>query len=79
MVQFDPLLRDRDLLLVSHGAERDARMIRQYWPDAVEVDNGRAADQWYLGPRDQRVADRNGRRHFVFMPGIPIPPSAADH
>ena len=79
MVQIDPLLGDRDLLLVSHGAEWDARMIRRYWPGAVEIDNGRAADQWYLGPEDRRVPDRNGRRHFVFTPATPIPPSAADH
>jgi hypothetical protein len=63
MVQFDPLLRDRDLKLVSHGAELDEELIRQSWPDAVKVVATPAADQWYLGPREQRVL---------------IPPSAAD-
>jgi hypothetical protein len=75
MVQIDPLLRDRDLLLVSHGAELDAQMIRRNWPDAVKLASERAADQWSLGPQDQRVAGRNGQPHFEFAPG-PIPPSA---
>jgi hypothetical protein len=54
MVQIDPLLRDRDLLLVSHGADFDAQLIRQNWPSAVKIASASAADQWYLGPEDQR-------------------------
>lgn len=66
-VQFDPLLRDRDLKFVSHGAQLDAELIRQNWPAAVEVAGTRAADQWYLGPQDQRapVPGENDQRHFV--------------
>lgn len=77
MVQIDPLLRDRDLLLVSHGAELDAEMIRQNWPFAVKVAGGRAADQWYLGPEDQRVPipGPQHRKKFVFTPS---PRSVAD-
>jgi hypothetical protein len=78
MVQFDPLLRDRDLKLVSHGAQLDAELIRQNWPAAVKVATTRAADQWYLGPQDQRVPiiGRAAERHFAIS--APNPPSAAD-
>jgi hypothetical protein len=55
MVQFDPLLRDRDLLLTSHGSELDAQLVQRNWPNAVKVSSGRAADQWWLGPEDQRL------------------------
>jgi hypothetical protein len=55
MVQFDPLLRDRDLKLVSHGAELDARLIQENWPNAVKLADGRAAEQWHLGPDDVRL------------------------
>ena len=67
MVQFDPLLRDQDLKLVSHGAELDAELIRQNWPSATKITSQRAADQWYLGAQDQRVASPGGsdQRHFV--------------
>jgi hypothetical protein len=70
MVQIDPLLRERDLLLVSHGAELDTQLIRQNWPDAVKIAAGRAADQWYLGPQDQRlpIPGKEDQKHFVFVP-----------
>jgi hypothetical protein len=70
MVQIDPLLRDRDLLLVSHGAELDAQLVRQNWPGAVKIAGGRAADQWSLGPRDQRVpiTGAEDQTLFVFAP-----------
>jgi len=68
MVQIDPLLRDHDLLLVSRGADLDTQLIRQNWPTAVKIAGGRAADQWYLGPQDQRVPmpGKRDQRHFVF-------------
>lgn len=53
MIQFDPLLRNRDLLLVSHGAVLDAQLIQMNWPNAIKVFDGRAAEQWYLGPEDR--------------------------
>jgi hypothetical protein len=70
MVQIDPLLRDRDLLLVSHEAELDTQLIRQNWPDAVKIAGGRVADQWYLGPQDQRrpIPGKDDQMHFVFAP-----------
>jgi hypothetical protein len=68
MVQIDPLLRQRDLFLVSHGAELDAQLIRQNWPNAVKISGASAADQWYLGPQDQRVPvpGKKDQHHFVF-------------
>jgi hypothetical protein len=70
MVQIDPLLRERDLLLVSRGAELDTQLIRQNWPGAVKIVSERAADQWYLGPQDQRVPvpGKNDQWRFVFAP-----------
>ena len=56
MVQIDPLLRNPDLLLASRGAELDAKMIHENWPDAMKIDSGPPYDQWYLGPLDQRRA-----------------------
>jgi hypothetical protein len=71
MVQIDPLLRDRDLLLVSRGSDLDARLILQNWPNAVRIPSARAADQWYLGPRDQRVPIPGAadQKRFVFRAG----------
>ncbi|MEP6547857.1 MAG: hypothetical protein ABJD53_10365 [Gammaproteobacteria bacterium] len=79
MVQMDPLLRDRDLVLVSRGAQLDAELIRRNWPDAVEIGGGPTADQWYLGPQDRRVliSGSRARAQFVFCLN-PCPPSAAD-
>jgi hypothetical protein len=73
MVQFDPLLRTQDLLLVSHGAELDARMVRENWPDAVKLAGGQAAEQWYLGPTDVRapVPGSRNAKQFVL---VHIPP-----
>ena len=81
MVQFDPLLRDQDLKLVSHGAELDADLIRQNWPAAVKVAGAATADQWYLGPADQRrpIPGSDERRFVISLAGKRItPPSAAD-
>jgi hypothetical protein len=81
MVQIDPLLRDPDLSLVSHGSELDARLIRRNWPSALQIASGRAADQWYLGPQDQRVPifGNADQKHFVLRPaGGATLPSAAD-
>ena len=68
MVQIDPLLRDRDLILVSRGEELDARLIQQSWPGAVKSASVSVADQWYLGPEDRRlpIPGRAGQTHFVF-------------
>lgn len=80
MVQIDPLLRDRDLLLVSRGDQLDAELIRRNWPDAVQVAGGPTAAQWYLGPQDRRqpIPASGGQTQFVFCIS-PCPPSAADH
>jgi hypothetical protein len=66
MIQSDPLLRDRDLFLVSHGNVLDEELVRQNWPDAIKVQSGRAADQWYLGPQDHRISfPDGGSKHFA--------------
>jgi hypothetical protein len=82
MVQIDPLLRDPDLLLVSRGAELDAQLIRRNWPNAVRIASRPAADQWYLGPQEQRVPilGKEDHKHFVLVSGrSATPPTAADH
>lgn len=60
MVQFDPLLRANDLLLVSHGNALDEQLVLLNWPHATKVRAGRAADQWYLGSADQRIQFQDG-------------------
>lgn len=72
MVQTDPLLRNRDLLLVSRGAYLDTQLIRQNWPSAVKIESGRAADQWYLGSQDRRlpIPGTRDQAHFVFAPTL---------
>ena len=73
MVQMDPLLRNRDLFFVSHGATADARLMAQHWPEALKISSTAAADQWYLGARDHRVpvAGSNGGARFIFTPQAP--------
>lgn len=77
MVQIDPLLRDRNLILVSRGKQLDTELVQENWPTAVKVFSGLSSDQWYLGPEDQRVRIRgSNQRQFVFKQ-IPSLPSAA--
>jgi len=67
MIQADPFLRNKDLLLVSHGTVLDTQMIQRNWPGAVKHSGSRAADQWYLGADDRRLAIQGskGERQFV--------------
>jgi hypothetical protein len=67
MVQLDPLLRNKDLLLVSHGAVLDQQMIQRNWPGAANVSASREADQWYLGSEDRRqlIPGSKDERQFV--------------
>ncbi len=67
MIQIDPLLRNKDLLLVSHGSALDTQLIQRNWPSAVKISSNRAADQWYLGSADRRLAipGRKDERQFV--------------
>jgi hypothetical protein len=79
MAQIDPLLRDRNLILVSRGTPLDTELVLENWPGAVKVFAGPSSDQWYLGPEDQRVTIQGTlQRQFVFKQ-IPSLPSAADH
>jgi hypothetical protein len=63
LVQIDPLLRDRDLLLFSRGPELDGELRRQNWPTAVRVAHGFGVEEWNLGPNDQR-------RPSPYVPGL---------
>jgi hypothetical protein len=67
MIQFDPWLRNQDLLLVSHGRELDMQFVRQNWPGAAKVSSSLAADQWYLGDEDRRraIPGSGDERQFV--------------
>jgi hypothetical protein len=66
MVQFDPFLRGNDLILVSHGNALDEQLVQLNWPNATKVQIGPAADQWYLGPVDQRTLSQDGiGKHFT--------------
>jgi hypothetical protein len=78
MVQIDPELRDRDLKLVSRGPIIDTQLVKRNWPSAVKFAGTAAADQWYLGPEDERapIPGAPGQRHWVFTQ-IPSLPSAA--
>lgn len=75
MVQIDPMLRDRDLLLVSRGAELDAQLIQRNWPGAVKLAGVPAADQWHLGPQDQRrpIPGKRDQWQFVLKGPASIP------
>jgi hypothetical protein len=82
MAQTDPLLRQCDLFLVSHGSELDEGLIRRNWPSAILTARARAADQWYLGPQDRRVPipGRESEKHFVLnSPDLATLPTSADH
>jgi hypothetical protein len=63
LVQMDPLLREPDLRLFSHGQALDAELRRQNWPSAVLVARGFGVEEWNLGPTDQR-------RLSPYTPGI---------
>ena len=67
MVQIDPLLSGPDLLLWSRGPQMDAQLIRQNWPEAIRLGDRRWAQQWYLGPIDQRSSGASGTssKHFT--------------
>jgi hypothetical protein len=65
MIQFDPLLRDQDLILVSHGRPQDEELIRQNWPNATKVESSEVADQWYLGDQEVRVSAEYGGQFII--------------
>jgi hypothetical protein len=77
MIQIDPFLRDRNLLLASRGPKLDAELIRQNWPGAVLENEGEWGQQWYLGATDRRQTGEppGGDRHFVltFDPALSMP------
>jgi hypothetical protein len=50
MVQIDPLLRGRELILATRGAPLDVELIRQNWPDALKIASGAWGEQWTIAP-----------------------------
>jgi hypothetical protein len=71
MVQFDPLLRESDLFLVSHGNALDEQLVLLNWPNATKIETGRAADQWYLGSADQRTPFQDGVGKHLTITQVP--------
>ncbi len=55
LIQMDPALRQTDLLLATRGEALDRELVRQNWPNAVEIAHGPTLRQWYLGPLDRRT------------------------
>lgn len=76
LIQTDPLLRDPDLFLTSHGSALDEKFIRQHWPGAVNVYRAASVQQWYLGDMDQRRPDptAGNATRFVFATETPRQP-----
>jgi hypothetical protein len=66
MIQADPLLRTSDLLLVNRGASADADLVRQNWPNATKIGDGKWGEQWYLRPTDQRGSAASDGRSWTF-------------
>jgi hypothetical protein len=66
LIQIDPFLRDKDLILVSRGADLDAQLRRQNWPGAVLVDRGFGVEEWNIGEREGPMA-------FSFSPNAATP------
>jgi hypothetical protein len=66
MIQADPLLRTSDLLLVNRGASADADLVRQNWPNAIKIGDGKWGEQWYLRPTDQRGSTASDGRSWTF-------------
>lgn len=67
MVQNDPGLRSKDLMMISHGSRRNEVLVRRYWPAATKVNWGPFGEEWNLGPVDQRRRTRDDPHlHFVF-------------
>jgi len=72
LIQNDPNLRSKDLILFSHGSQRDAALVHRYWPPATRVAWGPFGEEWNLGPIDQRRRTRaDPHLHFVF-PAAPV-------
>jgi hypothetical protein len=68
LVQMDPLLRDQDVILFSHGASAEERIRRDNWPGATLAARRPDVEEWHLGPTDERreTSDLPGVKHFVF-------------
>lgn len=65
-IQADPLLREPDLLLVSHGEARDSEFVRRYWPNAVRAGGNGLVEQWYLGDVERGGPSADRMKRFLF-------------
>jgi len=76
LIQLDPLLREPDLLFVSHGSLADGEFMQRLWPDAINLNHGGLVQHWQLGDTDQRRPDpaAGGVVRFVFAPSPSIRP-----
>lgn len=76
LIQFDPLLRNEDLVLAKQPRGLDEALIKTNWPDARRVARGSWGEQWHLGSEDQRVRGNGiAAAHFA----IKVPPAIPQH
>lgn len=66
LIQIDPFLRDRNLLLASRGEKLDEELIVRNWPDAILEASGDWGQQWYLGDADRREISGAAATHKHF-------------
>lgn len=71
LIQFDPQLCDPDLILISHGQEQNARLVKANWPHARRVGGGYWGEQWYLGATDVRQPDALAGGNLAFQIRVP--------
>jgi len=71
LIQFDPELRDRDLILIWRGRDRNDRLIKANWPDARRIGGGYWGEQWYLGATDVRKPVASADGHLAFQIRVP--------
>jgi hypothetical protein len=75
MIQMDPGLRSKDLLLLSRGRELDTELVQQNWPGASRCGGTVWIDQWCVGAARISVTDGG---HFVPSFSAKSPESPAD-
>jgi hypothetical protein len=59
LVQIDPTLRSKDLILASRGEQLDNELLRQNWPGAIKIGYSQWVKQWYVGPLGQQGSAAN--------------------
>ena len=54
MIQTDPFLRGKDLVLISQGPQGDRAFLQRNWPHATRTESNFFAESWYLGDEEHR-------------------------